>query len=41
MAVFHANLLAPIVLARGLLDELKVGSGAVVNVTSMVGSRVQ
>jgi len=40
MAVFHVNLLAPIVLARGLLDELKVGSGAVVNVTSMVGSRV-
>ena len=40
MNVFHVNFLAPILLARGLLDELKVGSGAVVNVTSIVGSRV-
>jgi len=40
MSVFHVNFLAPILLARGLFDELKAGSGAVVNVTSIVGSRV-
>jgi NAD(P)-dependent dehydrogenase (short-subunit alcohol dehydrogenase family) len=40
MNVFHVNFLAPIVLARGLFDELKAGAGAVVNVTSIVGSRV-
>ncbi|QDP25295.1 SDR family NAD(P)-dependent oxidoreductase [Bradyrhizobium cosmicum] len=40
MDVFHVNLLAPILLAQGLLDELKLGSGAIVNVTSIVGSRV-
>jgi NAD(P)-dependent dehydrogenase (short-subunit alcohol dehydrogenase family) len=40
MTVFHVNFLAPIVLARGLFDELKAGAGAVVNVTSIVGSRV-
>lgn len=40
MRVFHVNFLAPILLARGLFDELKAGRGAVVNVTSIVGSRV-
>lgn len=40
MNVFHVNFLAPILLARGLFDELKDGSGTVVNVTSIVGSRV-
>jgi len=40
MSVFHVNFLAPILLARGLFEELKQGRGAVVNVTSIVGSRV-
>jgi NAD(P)-dependent dehydrogenase (short-subunit alcohol dehydrogenase family) len=40
MNVFHVNFLAPILLARGLFDELKAGHGSVVNVTSIVGSRV-
>ena len=40
MNVFHVNFLAPILLARGLFDELKAGLGTVVNVTSIVGSRV-
>lgn len=40
MGVFHVNLLAPILLAQGLFDELKLASGAIVNVTSIVGSRV-
>ena len=39
-SVFNVNFLAPILLARGLLDELKDGSGSVVNVTSIIGSRV-
>jgi len=38
--VFHVNLFAPVILARGLVDELKAASGAVVNVTSIAGSRV-
>ena len=38
--VFGVNLFAPIVLARGLLDELKAAKGSVVNVTSIAGSRV-
>jgi NAD(P)-dependent dehydrogenase (short-subunit alcohol dehydrogenase family) len=40
MNVFHVNFLAPILLGRGLFDELKAGHGSVVNVTSIVGSRV-
>lgn len=40
MSVFHVNFMAPILLARGLFDELKDGAGSVVNVTSIVGSRV-
>jgi NAD(P)-dependent dehydrogenase (short-subunit alcohol dehydrogenase family) len=40
MGVFHVNFLAPILLARGLFDELRRGQGAIVNVTSIVGGRV-
>ncbi|WP_416898052.1 MAG: SDR family NAD(P)-dependent oxidoreductase [Minwuia sp.] len=39
-AVFNVNLFAPVWLARGLFDELKAAKGAVVNVTSIAGSRV-
>ena len=38
--VFQVNFFAPIMLARGLMDELKTAKGAVVNVTSIAGSRV-
>lgn len=38
--VFHVNFFAPIVLSRGLRDELVEAQGAVVNVTSIAGSRV-
>ncbi len=38
--VFHVNFFAPIVLARGLKAELSAAKGAVVNVTSIAGSRV-
>jgi NAD(P)-dependent dehydrogenase (short-subunit alcohol dehydrogenase family) len=38
--VFQVNFLAPIMLARGLVNELKKAHGAVVNVTSIAGSRV-
>ncbi len=38
--VFRVNFFAPIMLARGLLDELKRAKGSVVNVTSIAGSRV-
>jgi NAD(P)-dependent dehydrogenase (short-subunit alcohol dehydrogenase family) len=38
--VFHVNFFASVVLARGLKDELAKASGAVVNVTSIAGSRV-
>src|SRR5258705_9721432 len=38
--VFRVNFFAPIMLARGLMDELKVARGSVVNVTSIAGSRV-
>ncbi|WP_342642960.1 SDR family NAD(P)-dependent oxidoreductase [Rhodoligotrophos ferricapiens] len=38
--VFQVNLFAPIMLGRGLLDELKAAKGAIVNVTSIAGSRV-
>jgi NAD(P)-dependent dehydrogenase (short-subunit alcohol dehydrogenase family) len=40
MSVFHVNFLAPMLLARGLFNELSAASGSVVNVTSIVGSRV-
>ncbi len=38
--VFHVNFFASVVLARGLKDELSAAKGAVVNVTSIAGSRV-
>jgi NAD(P)-dependent dehydrogenase (short-subunit alcohol dehydrogenase family) len=38
--VFRVNFLAPIMLARGLVNELKTAKGSVVNVTSIAGSRV-
>jgi NAD(P)-dependent dehydrogenase (short-subunit alcohol dehydrogenase family) len=38
--VFQVNFFGPIMLARGLLDELKAAKGSVVNVTSIAGSRV-
>lgn len=38
--VFQVNLFAPVVLARGLVEELKAGHGAIVNVSSIAGSRV-
>ncbi len=38
--VFHVNFFAPVVLARGLRGELHAAEGAVVNVTSVAGSRV-
>lgn len=38
--VFHVNFFASVVLARGLQQELSDGQGAVVNVTSIAGSRV-
>ena len=38
--VFQVNFFSSIMLARGLLDELKKTRGAVVNVTSIAGSKV-
>jgi NAD(P)-dependent dehydrogenase (short-subunit alcohol dehydrogenase family) len=38
--VFRVNFFAPIMLARGLIEELKAAKGSVVNVTSIAGSRV-
>lgn len=38
--VFQVNFFGPIMLARGLIDELKAAHGAVVNVSSIAGSRV-
>lgn len=38
--VFHVNFFAPVVLARALKDELAAAQGAVVNVTSIAGTRV-
>lgn len=38
--VFQVNFFASILLARGLLAELKAAKGSVVNVTSIAGSRV-
>ena len=38
--VFRVNFFAPIMLARGLMDQLRAGHGSVVNVTSIAGSRV-
>ncbi len=38
--VFQVNFFAPLMLARGLIDELERAQGSVVNVTSIAGSRV-
>ena len=38
--VFEVNFFAPVRLARGLIDELTAAHGAIVNVTSIAGSRV-
>ncbi|HSM43246.1 MAG TPA: SDR family oxidoreductase [Afifellaceae bacterium] len=38
--VFQVNFFAPIMLARGLVDELKAAQGAILNVTSIAGGRV-
>ena len=38
--VFRVNFFGPILLARGLIEELEAARGAVVNVTSIAGSRV-
>ncbi|NRG16175.1 SDR family oxidoreductase [Rhizobiales bacterium] len=38
--VFQVNFFAPIMLARGLFNELKSAGGSVVNVTSIAGMRV-
>lgn len=38
--VFQVNFFAPILLARGLFEELKSTKGSVVNVTSIAGMRV-
>jgi len=40
MGVFHVNFLAPLLLARGLFKELSNAQGAIVNITSVVGSKV-
>ena len=39
-AVFQVNFFAPIMLARGLIEELRAAHGSVVNVTSIAGGRV-
>ena len=38
--VFQVNFFAPIMLARGLFEELKTAEGSIVNVTSIAGMRV-
>ena len=38
--VFEVNLFATIALARGLIEELSLARGAIVNVTSIAGGRV-
>lgn len=38
--VFHVNFFAPVVLARGMRDELAAAKGSIVNVTSIAGARV-
>ena len=38
--VYEVNLMAPLALAQGLLHELEVGEGCIVNVTSIADSRV-
>jgi len=38
--VFQVNFFSPIMLARGLINELEMGKGGIVNITSIAGSRV-
>lgn len=38
--VFQVNFFAPIMLARGLIKELELGRGSIINITSIAGSRV-
>ena len=38
--VFQVNFFAPVMLARGLIEELRAAGGSVVNVTSIAGARV-
>ena len=38
--VFQVNFFAPMMLARGLIKELEMGRGSIVNITSIAGSRV-
>lgn len=38
--VFQVNFFSPIMLARGLIEELEMGRGSIVNITSIAGSRV-
>lgn len=38
--VFQVNFFAPVMLARGLIQELRNASGCVVNITSIAGTRV-
>ena len=38
--VFAVNFFAPVMLARGLLEELQAGHGCILNVTSIAGGRV-
>jgi NAD(P)-dependent dehydrogenase (short-subunit alcohol dehydrogenase family) len=38
--VFRVNFFAPLIMARGLVNELVAAKGSVVNVTSIAGSRV-
>ncbi len=40
LQVYNVNLFAPLMLAQGLFDELVMSKGAIVNVTSIAGSRV-
>jgi NAD(P)-dependent dehydrogenase (short-subunit alcohol dehydrogenase family) len=40
LTVFRVNFFAPIMLARGLMEELERAGGVVLNVTSIAGSRV-
>jgi NAD(P)-dependent dehydrogenase (short-subunit alcohol dehydrogenase family) len=40
LKVFQVNFFAPIMLARGLTNELAKAKGSIVNVTSIAGSRV-
>jgi len=40
LSVFRVNFFAPLMLARGLVEELERGQGTIVNVTSIAGSKV-